>query len=162
MKKEKCIVLGVLSLSFIVSCTPPKMIGQVNMISNRNISTTFDYEQLSTYSYSGRLSKPKAKTIQEAIDQTVKDVPGGEFIMNAKIYTKDMCYVVVGDVWGHGTNVGYGEFVRGDSVIWKGTGSTNYNKNGKIVAFKDQTTAIVEEDGGKRTEIKIKNLIKSE
>ena len=77
--------------------------------------------------------------------------------MNAKIYTKDMCYVVVGDVWGHGTNVGYGEFVRGDSVIWKGTGSTNYNKNGKIVAFKDQTTAIVEEDGGKRTEIKIKN-----
>ena len=35
MKKEKCIVLGVLSLSFIVSCTPPKMIGQINMISKK-------------------------------------------------------------------------------------------------------------------------------
>lgn len=77
--------------------TEPKtnLIGQVNMISTRNVDMSRKYEPLSTYAGGSQeeLKESTAKNIEEAVNATVRKIPGGEFIMNAKIYAVNLLEV---------------------------------------------------------------------
>jgi hypothetical protein len=70
----------------------PKLIGQVNMISTRNVDMSRKYEPLSTYAGGSEeeMKEANAKNIEEGVNATVRKIPGGEFIMNAKIYMVDL------------------------------------------------------------------------
>jgi hypothetical protein len=132
------------------------------MISNRNIDTKLNYEVISTYSGGSKreLKKSKAKTIEEAIDQTVRKIPGGEFLMNVKIYIiKGQYIAVVGDVWGVKSNITFRGFRVGDKVIWKVTGSF---KTGTIKSLKDDKTCLIETENGDIVEKKYDDISKAE
>ena len=62
--------------------------GEFNMISHRNVDMKNSYAMLKAYAGTSdkELKKTKALSMQEAIDETVKRVPGGEFLMNVKFY----------------------------------------------------------------------------
>jgi len=132
------------------------------MISNRNVDPTLNYQIITTYSGGSKkeLKKTKAEYIEDAIDQTVKKIPGGEFIMNAKIYLVNNKYFAVeGDVWGVGSNIAYRGFKVGDVVTWKKFGKFH---KGKITGLKDDKTCLVENEEGKIIEIKYDEVTKSE
>ena len=58
------------------------------------------------------------ETIPEAINSTVQSVPGGEFIMNAKVYLIDGEYFAVeGNIWG-ATSKEYRGYEIGDFIQW--------------------------------------------
>ena len=143
--------------------TSTKLIGEVNMISTRNISTDFNYQQLTTYSGGSnrQLKKSKSTNIQDAVTQTVKAVPGGEFLMNVKIYiVNNQYYAVEGDVWGHSVEQGgYQGYKIGDAVMWKDSFS-NYRK-GKVTAIKDTEKCIVEDENGRKYTVKFDDLMRS-
>lgn len=127
-----------------------KQIGKVNMISMRNFDNSVKYEPLATYfgGSQSEIEKSQAKTIEEAIEQTVRKVPGGEFIMNAKIYAVgDSRFAVEGDVWGNPLYVGIRGFKVGDRVTWSknGSGSGNFT-TGTINALKDDKTCLIQVD----------------
>ena len=86
----KNIFIGFVATAFLASCgsTTLKQVGKVNMISNRNVDPKLDYSLLSSYSGGSQreLKKSKAITIEDAVDQTVRKVPGGEFLMNTKLF----------------------------------------------------------------------------
>ena len=85
-------------------------------------------------------------TIQDAVDATVRKIPGGEYIMNAKIYLVNSTYLAVeGDVWGNPTEQSYKGFKIGDNVTWKKGGSFY---NGTIIALKDDRYCYIKEDNG--------------
>lgn len=138
---------------FGTSCTSFREIGEINMISNRNIERNLDYKLLTTYSGGSQheLKKSKAPSIQEAVDKTVKKIPGGEFLMNAKVYiVNDKYFAVEGDVWGLTSDVNqitYRGFKLGDRVTWKKFGKFLH---GKINALKDDKTCLVEEESTKK------------
>ena len=144
---------SILTLAIILtSCMSVKQIGKVNMISNRNIDPNLKYERISTYSGGSKkeLKKSKTKTIEDAIDQTVRKVPGGEFLMNAKIYyVKDQYFAVEGDVWGKPENISYRGLEIGDKVTWKNkslSAKLGWQKDyltGVIKALKDDKTCLV-------------------
>lgn len=92
-----------LLISLLSSCVSVKQIGEFTIVSTRNIQSSEKYVLLTTYSGGNKkeLRKSQCKTIQEAINKTVKSVPGGEYLMNAKVYSIDSEYFAVeGDVWG--------------------------------------------------------------
>jgi hypothetical protein len=106
------IMIGaMLSLS---SCMVFNEAGRLNMVSVRNIDPKGNYQLLQkNVEYTKKeMKKYCQKSIEEAIDDVVKKVPGGEYLMNSKIYVcvipgsvyngyKSTCfYIVQGDVWG--------------------------------------------------------------
>lgn len=149
MKKNICIAIIINSL-FLISCISVKRIGDINMISTRNIDQTLKYKVISTYSGGSmkELKKTRATSMQDAVDLTVKKVAGGEFLMNAKIYLVNGKYIAVeGDVWGASTNedIAYRGFKVGDKVIWKKSGDYH---TGVISALKDDKSCLVKDDNG--------------
>ena len=148
MKKIITIAILILLISF-TGCTSYEMIGKVNMISNRNINPKLEYKQLSTFSGASEteILQTNAISIEEAIDQNVRKVAGGEFMMNVKIYKVNKKYFAVeGDVWGNTVNsseIVFRGFKVGDKVTWKKNGKY---KTGKIIAFKDDDTCLVKMD----------------
>jgi hypothetical protein len=101
---KKSFIALVLTL-LLYSCETIQMtqIGRLNMVSNRNVNPNLQYKVLSTYSGVSQreLRRSRAKTIEDAVNQTVKNVSGGEFLMNVKIYIlSTKYYAVEGDVWG--------------------------------------------------------------
>lgn len=83
------------------SCSSVKQIGDINMISNRNVNPSMDYEVLETYATTSKkaLKKSKFTNVDDAINETVGTVAGGEFLVNCKIYLVNGKYfAVVGDV----------------------------------------------------------------
>lgn len=147
---------------FLSRCTVRK-IGEVTMISSRNISNLADYERIASYARGNQktIKKSKAPTLQAALDQTVREVPGGEFLMNASFYlVKGKYYAVEGDVWGHKQNADYKGFKVGDRVMWKTV--TGYKK-GTIEAIKDSENCVIIEDGTmNRTTIKYVKLMRAD
>lgn len=142
-----------LLLSF-SACKTVKKIGRVNMISIRNVEPNLEYSVITTYSGGSKreLRKTKATTIEDAVTQTVRKIPGGEFIMNATIYkVAGTCYAVEGDVWGTKTNVAYRGFKVGDKVMWKVMGVF---KEGVIRSLKNDKTCYIETEGGTTVEKK--------
>lgn len=154
MKRTKTLLILALTI-ILASCTSVKQIGKVNMISNRNIDPNLEYERISTYFGGSKkeLKKTKAKTIEDAIDQTVRKAPGGEFLMNVKLYVvKDQYYAVEGDVWGKPQNISYRGFEVGDKVTWKNKslsakfGSDKDYLTGTVKALKDDKTCLITVD----------------
>jgi len=145
------------------SCAKVKLIGKVNMISNRNVDpTTMQYVVISTYSGGSKreLKKSRAKTIEDAIDKTVRRIPGGEFLLNAKIYSVKRKYLAVeGDVWGLESNLSYRGFKIGDKVTWKNLGNF---KTGIIKSLKNDKTCLIETDNGVILEKKYDEISKAE
>ena len=137
-----------ISLILLAGCSPSVMqIGKINMISNRNVETSFDYALISSYAGGSEreLKQSRSENIEQAIDQTVRKVPGGEFIMNASIYMIDEEYFAVeGDVWGRKGNVAYRGFSVGDRVTFKRLGQIVY---GAVTGLRDDTTCYVKVDG---------------
>ena len=135
-----------------VSCTSIQtmQIGQLNMISTRNIDSNFDYSQISTYSGSSQkeLRTTKAISVEDAVNSVVKSVPGGEFLMNVKLYRvkrgDNYFYSVEGDVWGKKESVSYRGFKEGDNVVWS---TIKGVKTGVIKSLRNDTLCLVLIDG---------------
>ena len=153
------------------SCISVKEVGKVNMISTKNVSLKTEYVLVSSYSGGSKseLKKSKAKNIEEAIEQTVRKVPGGEFLMNAKInlvyhtISGKAFFAVEGDVYGQKSANGdaersYRGFKTGDKVSW-GNKLTGF-KSGTIKSLKDDKTCLVEIEGGRTVEKKYDELSK--
>lgn len=155
MKKQ--LLLALVGISMIYSCASIQQIGKVNMISNRNIDPKMDYSLISSYSGGSNreLRKSRALSIEDAIDQTVRKVAGGEFLMNVKIYiVNDKYYAVEGDVWGT-SNISYRGFKVGDKVIVD-------NQVATIKSLKDDKTCFIEKRNGAIEEVKYDKLSKVE
>jgi hypothetical protein len=136
------------------SCTAVKEIGKINMISTRNVDPKLDYKSLNSYAGGSEheLKKSKAKNIQEAVDETVKKIPGGEFLMNAKIYLiSEKYFAVEGDVWGStrdANGISFRGFKVGDKVTWKKMGKY---RTGTFKAFKTNNSCLVDSDEQNKT-----------
>jgi len=162
IEMKKLFFFGLIVLFFLTSCLSVKQIGKVNMISNRNVDPSLSYVAISTYAGGSKreLKKSKSKTIEDAVDQTVRKVPGGEFLMNAKIYlVKGQFIAVEGDVWGNSTEITYRGFAVGDNVTWKSLGVF---KTGKIKSLKDDVSCLIETETGEVIEKKYDDITKSE
>lgn len=158
MRKTHIIIL--LFSLVIMSCTDVRLIGKVNMISNRNISEGTQYGLISTYSGGSNREKKNsdAESIEDAIDQTVRNVAGGEYMMNVKIYIVNNKYFAVeGDVWGRiGSTVQYRGFKTGDRVTWKSLGSYF---TGSIIALMNDEKCLIKTDyDGETTEKRYDDL----
>jgi hypothetical protein len=158
----------VVSFIFLSACTSVKQIGKVNMISNRNVSNDQNYQLISSYSGGSQkeIRKSRARTIEDAIDQTVRKVPGGEYLMNVKIYLINSTYLAVeGDVWGVASERSYRGFKIGDTVTWKSSFSRGDGYHtGIIIALKDDKVCLVKSDDteSKTYEMKYDELTKIE
>ncbi len=173
MKKP---VLSLMAISLVVaSCTTSvKIIGSVNMLSHRNVNPKLEYQVLSTYAGGSpkERKQSRAVTIEDAVDQTVKKVAGGEFLMNAKVYLvktprkhKDLegnktnlFYFCEGDVWGSKENVTYRGFKVGDKVIVDGV----VNTIATIKSLKDDKTCFIMRVDGVIEEVKYDRISKAE
>jgi hypothetical protein len=145
-----------------VSCSSKiTQIGRVNMVSNRNVNPNLEYMLIASYTGSkSDLKKSKAPTIEDAVDQAVRRVPGGEFLMNTKIFLVDGKYIAVeGDVWGN-KEASHKGFKVGDRVTWK-TAFQGY-KEGVIRALKDDKTCIIMLENGNTTDKKYDEIIKAQ
>lgn len=157
------------------SCsTSVKQIGSVNMLSHRNVNPKLEYQVMTTYAGGSpkERKQSRALTIEDAIDQTVKKVAGGEFLMNAKIFVvktprqfKDMegkktnlFYFCEGDVWGTKENVSYRGFKVGDKVIIDGL----VNSIATIKSLKDDKTCFIMRIDGVIEEVKYDKISKAE
>lgn len=93
------------SIIFLSSCVGVKVtqIGKLNMISNRNIDSKADYSLLKNYMGASQkeIKKARALTLEDAVDETVRNTAGGEFLKNVKVYLvqnkKKRYYAVEGD-----------------------------------------------------------------
>jgi len=147
---KKVIVLFC-TLLLITSCTSIKVhkIGKLNMISNRNIDKSEDYKLIRNYMGASQdeIEKTESKTLEEAIDKTVKDTPGGEFLKNVKLYLvlkdDERFYAAEGDVWGDANYHSFRGFSAGDKVQWT---SFFIKKTGKIVSLKNSKKCAIKED----------------
>jgi hypothetical protein len=161
-RMKKVYLLAAILIALLSSCMSVRQIGQFNMISTRNIDSKTTYVLLKTYAGGDKkeLKKARAETIDQAIDKTVKSVPGGEYMMNVKIYiiTKGdaMYFAAEGDVWGRGTTAASGEVVAasykgfkvGDTVTWKNPKKIRAANDpdyltGKITSLKGETSCMV-------------------
>jgi hypothetical protein len=82
------LVAGIISIQ---SCTSVKQIGDINMVSSRNVDKTMDYVLLRSYMGGNKKEikdskKLKIGSLENAINKVVKETPGGEFLKNVKIY----------------------------------------------------------------------------
>lgn len=151
---------------FITGCNSYKRIGRFNMISNRNVDSKGDYILLKPYSSGDDKEKKKSRftTIEDAIDNTVKLVGGGEFLKNVKVYSVNNKYFAVeGDVWGFRNyetpNVDYKGFKVNDRVQWKEGFST---KTGTIISINvnDNEYCVINNDKNNKAEkVKYADLI---
>ncbi len=142
-----------LSALFLTGCFGIKQVGSLNVISSRNINLTDGkYELLKTYAGSSskkelkkEFKKIKAENVQEALDYTVKNTAGGEFLANAKIYLLNGTYFIVqGDVWGRKTaDADYKGFKVGDRVQYT---RAMIKRTGEITDLKNSDEATIKED----------------
>ena len=108
--KTKLFMIGILFMLMFSSCVAIKDIGNLTMVSTRNVETTKSYQSIKKYASLTKkeLRKTRATSIQAAIDEVVRKVDGGEYLMNVKIYQVAKSngfavlyyYAVEGDVWG--------------------------------------------------------------
>ena len=106
---KKLILIAAVSM-LLASCVTSKNIGNLTMVSTRNVETTKQYTLLKKYVTLTKeeIRKTQATSIEQAIDEVVKKVDGGEYLMNVKVYlvqrggsqASQFFYAVEGDVWG--------------------------------------------------------------
>ncbi len=159
--KNPILLLPIICILVVSGCsTSIKQIGKANMLSNRNIDSNREYIHLKSYAGSSKkeIKKAKCTTIDEAINKTVKSVPGGEFLTNVNFYLVDgKYYMVEGDVWGRKV-VEFRGFKLGDTVQWKTLTGT---KKGTISGMIDSNYCMVKEEGaGKSVKKKYDKITK--
>ncbi len=152
MNKNYPLIL--VAVIFISSCAKVVELGKLNMISDRNIDTKTEYVLIKNYAGGSAkeikkaLKKTKAITIDAAVNETVRNVPGGEYLKNVKFYgvmkKKKMYLLVEGDVWGIAGNESFRGFKVGDVVQWK---ELTISKKGIITGLTDAEKCMVREDG---------------
>ncbi len=141
--------------------TEVKLIGNVNMISNRNVNPNMNYKLISSYSGGSKkeLKESRSMSIEDAIEKTVRKIPGGEFLVNAKVYQiAGKYYAAEGDVWGEkASELSYRGFKVGDKVIFKDKSllkkfdlKADFGY-GEIVSLKDDKTCFVKLEDNDRT-----------
>jgi hypothetical protein len=165
MSKFTLIILFA-SIISVQSCTSVKQIGDINMVSSRNVDKTMDYVLLRSYMGGNQKEikdskKLEISSLENAINKVVKETPGGEFLKNVKIYLIDGKYIAVeGDVWGTaGVKENYRGISLNDHVIYK----DGKVYKGKIVALKSDKICFFQEFGEtKIIQIGYDNLTKSE
>jgi hypothetical protein len=165
MKKEFYLLFTCCSLLFASCGVTIKQVGSINMISTRNVDPKLEYVRLTTYSGAGEkeLKKTRAVTIEDAINQTVKKTPGGEMLMNVKLYLvskgKSFYFAAEGDVYGFkGEKASFRGFSVGDKVVVDGT----LNRIATIKSLKDDKTCFIETSLGVVEEVKYERLSKAE
>ncbi len=158
------LLLVLLAISLCYSCSKSvRMIGSVNMISHRNINPNGNHELKARYVGGGKsIKKSKAQTVEDAINNTVKTVPGGEFLANAKLYiVKGKYFAIEGDVWGTVEDSSFRGFSIGDRVVCKDRGflkSLNFKTDliyGKITGIEDEKEVYVKVEGEEDRTIKV-------
>lgn len=157
---NKYVIICLAVYAIISGCASATQIGKVNMISNRNIDSKVDYVSLKTYVGSTKKEQRKLKgaTIEQAIDNVVRDVPGGEYLKNVKIYRIKNYYAVEGDVWGIATNINVKGFKVFDRVQYKDKGK---NIQGTITQLLNSTECSVKIDTtGEVKIISVEKLLK--
>jgi len=165
--KKNIIILGV-ALALLSSCSTVIQLGKLNMVSERNIDTKGEYVLIKSYAGGNQkeikkaLKKTKATTLDAAVDETVKNVAGGEFLKNVKIYgvkKKDKMFLFVeGDVWGILGNENFRGFKIGDTVQWK---ELSITKKGTITGLTDAEKCMVKEEGAENSKsLKYSNITK--
>ena len=153
--------------ALLCGCSSSKfvLVGSVNMISSRNVDSKTDYVLIKTGSDDSKsaFKKNKAESVDGAINNVVINVPGGEFLKNAKLYTDGKAWAIVGDVWGVIESANVEGFRIGDKVLIKNSilKKDNFSK-GEITGFKDRKTCIVKVDGGPEKEYSYSDLSRSE
>ncbi len=156
----KKLLLFLIVVATTVACSSIRDIGHVNMISNRNIDTNFEYQRLGSYVEltKRQIKRSRNNNIAEAVNSTVQLIPGGEFIMNAKVYLVDGKYFAVeGDVWGSDSGE-YRGYALGDRVQWS---TLTGKRQGKITGFASKEEFMVQEDGEEYSEkVKVNKLTK--
>jgi hypothetical protein len=155
MKLLKTLIAIILIAAIYSSCTTVKQIGSVNMLSTRNIDASTKYTLISSYAGGSdkEIKKSTCKTIEDAVNAAVKKIPGGEYLMNVKIYVvDDKYYATEGDVWGNPQTLSYRGFKVGDKVTWKNKNIISKAKGGSayltgiITSLKDDKTCFVMTD----------------
>ena len=162
-----CLFLGCM----LSSCVQYKEIGRLNMVSTRNVSPgEIKYALLASYAGEDKkdIKKAAGKDLFDAIENVIRQWPGGEFMTNVKIFRvhvpckKDKKFAVAGDIYGIANTDGqvqrtYRGFALGDTVMWKaGSGF----KSGKIVAFQDDVKCLIKMENGKVVRQKYTKLSK--
>lgn len=128
--KTKSIIAAIVAVVVLMSsCTSVKEIGNLNMISTRNVESKSNYVLIKNYAGGSKkeLKKSKAETIEDAVNNTVKGVAGGEFLKNTKIFKVTKHYVLFysyfyaaeGDVWGLDGDITFRGFRKGDKITIK-------------------------------------------
>ena len=165
---KKTLVLLFLFVSISAIADSFKIVGQVNMISTRNIDSGVNYELLKTGTDDSKkaLKELRADNLDGAIDNAVKNVAGGEFLKNVKIYFDGKYFAVIGDVWGVREAANVEGFRIGDQVYFKNslinkTISREKYIKAKITSFKDNKTCMVTTENGEIKEVAYKDLSKS-
>jgi hypothetical protein len=156
MKKLLLSVLVLTCLGLITSCMSVREIGDLNMISTRNVDSKADYVLLRNYMGGTKkeLKRSKAKSLDNAIDNVVKQTPGGEFVKNAKMYlvkkkfSKSIYYAVEGDIWGLQSGQNFRGFALGSKVQYtsnlkKCVGVITDLTNDKVCQVKNDETGKV-------------------
>ncbi|MEN9610986.1 MAG: hypothetical protein RLZZ628_1800 [Bacteroidota bacterium] len=148
MSSMRQLTILFISTLLMTSCAQSvRQVGTINMMSTRNVDANLKYRPLSSYigGSNTELKKSRAKTMEDAITQTVKRVPGGEFLMNIKVYMiKNQYFAVEGDVWGSAeAPISYRGFKVGDRIAWK---KSDKILNGTIQALKDDKTCYIKQD----------------
>ncbi len=89
------------------SCTTVQRVGDLNMVSNRNVDSQTNYVLIKNYVGGSKkeLKKARYTSMEDAVDAVVRTTTGGEFMKNAKVYLirkgdKKVYFAVEGDVWG--------------------------------------------------------------
>ena len=165
------VILVIVSTSF-ASCISIKEIGRLNLLSARNVDIDHvEYRRIATYAGESKteLKKSRAATIQQALNATIRNYPGGELMANAKIWliTKGgkSYFAVSGDILAAVGNDGeidrsHRGFSIGDKVIWSEVAG-KFCK-GVIESHVDNETCIVQREDGKLIKQKYDKLTKTE
>ena len=142
MLKFSCVALCIMAMS---SCWTK--LGDFTVISNRTIENDKEYIELARFiKGKGRQKKKQAGAMEVAVENIIKDVPGGEYLKNAEVYiTWGGKYVrVTADVWGlkqpEGQKTNVKGFQVGDRVQFG-------KKMGTILSLIDETFCLVQLDG---------------
>lgn len=168
---KKYFFLSFVAALLLTSCVSVKEIANLNVVSTRNV--VFDggtkYARLATYAGESKreIKKSKAKTIEDAVNATVRHYPGGEFMSNVKVWVVskggNYYFAVSGDIYGVANEGGEVErshrgFAVGDAVVWEEP--VGQFKRGTIETLVDNETCMVRREDGKLVKVKYVKLSK--
>ncbi|MCS7029820.1 MAG: hypothetical protein NZ519_13760 [Bacteroidia bacterium] len=160
-----------LPVSFLISGCGWTRIGELTMVSTRNVDSKADYKLIKKYAV-GKAKSKDNQALKTAIEECVKTEKDGEFLKNVKIYIKNngRKVKVEGDIWGLPPVEKNVETKVNAVVEFKVGDKVTFRQGGKIVEGTilgvNQNTCVVEHKNmlGKvtKSEVKYEELTKIE